>query len=208
MKTGNLSPPVTPCKQLHPRSPFLRPPPPLQVPGSSRVLEADLVLLAMGFLGPEATLAKGLGIDCDERSNFKVSGEEGDRKGGRRGKETVQCLTWESYCSTGPPLFALVQAAYGEFATTLPGVFAAGDCRSVPTGGRVPLLGLCPTVRGWCPQGGTRYACTRSRCFFAQCTGPSDPSPPSPPIPSGAASPWWSGPSGRDATRRLRWTSE
>jgi len=36
------------------------------------VLEADMVLLAMGFLGPEATLAQALGIDTDARSNFKV----------------------------------------------------------------------------------------------------------------------------------------
>lgn len=62
-----------------------------QVPGSERVLPCDMVLLAMGFLGPEATLAEGLGIDRDERSNFK--------------------------------------AAYGQYATSMTGVFAAGDCR-------------------------------------------------------------------------------
>lgn len=44
----------------------------VEVPGSARVLEADLVLLAMGFLGPEATLASALGIEQDQRSNFKV----------------------------------------------------------------------------------------------------------------------------------------
>ncbi len=49
------------------------------------------MLLAMGFLGPEATLAEGLGLELDPRSNFK--------------------------------------AEYGQFATSLEGVFAAGDCR-------------------------------------------------------------------------------
>ncbi len=44
----------------------------VEVPDSSEILEADLVLLAMGFLGPEATLAEALGIDLDPRSNFKV----------------------------------------------------------------------------------------------------------------------------------------
>lgn len=44
----------------------------VEVPDSTEVLEADLVLLAMGFLGPEATLAEALGIDLDPRSNFKV----------------------------------------------------------------------------------------------------------------------------------------
>ncbi|CAL8462475.1 g2008 [Coccomyxa elongata] len=63
----------------------------VEVPDSSEILEADLVLLAMGFLGPEATLAEALGIELDPRSNFK--------------------------------------AEFGKFATTLEGVFAAGDCR-------------------------------------------------------------------------------
>jgi len=63
----------------------------VELPGSTRVLEADMVLLAMGFLGPEATLAQALGLDTDTRSNFK--------------------------------------AQWGEFATSIPGVFAAGDCR-------------------------------------------------------------------------------
>ena len=62
-----------------------------EVPGSEQVFEADLVLLAMGFLGPEDTLVEKLGLETDLRSNFK--------------------------------------AAYGDFATSAEGVFAAGDCR-------------------------------------------------------------------------------
>jgi glutamate synthase (NADPH/NADH) len=67
------------------------PPKFVEVPGSEKIIEADLVLLAMGFLGPEATLAEALGIELDPRSNFK--------------------------------------AQYGEFATSMEGIFAAGDCR-------------------------------------------------------------------------------
>jgi glutamate synthase (NADPH/NADH) len=37
-----------------------------------QVLEADLVFLAMGFLGPEATLAEQLEVTRDERSNFQA----------------------------------------------------------------------------------------------------------------------------------------
>jgi hypothetical protein len=44
----------------------------VELPGSARVLEADMVLLAMGFLGPEATLAESLKLEQDARSNFKV----------------------------------------------------------------------------------------------------------------------------------------
>uniref|UniRef100_A0A0D9WJI6 glutamate synthase (NADH) n=1 Tax=Leersia perrieri TaxID=77586 RepID=A0A0D9WJI6_9ORYZ len=62
-----------------------------EVEGSEEIIEADLVLLAMGFLGPEATVAEQLGLEKDRRSNFK--------------------------------------AEFGNFATNVEGVFAAGDCR-------------------------------------------------------------------------------
>ena len=42
------------------------------VPGSEREWPADLVFLAMGFLGPEAPIAERLGVDLDERSNFRA----------------------------------------------------------------------------------------------------------------------------------------
>jgi len=45
---------------------------PKKVEGSEKVLKADLVLLAMGFLGPEATIAEELGLDLDPRSNVKA----------------------------------------------------------------------------------------------------------------------------------------
>jgi len=62
-----------------------------EVPGSEQEWPADLVLLAMGFVGPEETLIKELGLKTDPRSNY--------------------------------------QADYGKFMTSIPGVFAAGDCR-------------------------------------------------------------------------------
>jgi glutamate synthase (NADPH/NADH) len=43
-----------------------------EVEGSEEIIAADLVLLAMGFLGPEKTLADKLGLECDNRSNFKA----------------------------------------------------------------------------------------------------------------------------------------
>ncbi len=64
---------------------------PTPVPGTEQVRPAGLVLLAMGFLGPEQQLPEALGIERDGRSNIK--------------------------------------ADYGQYATSLPGVFAAGDCR-------------------------------------------------------------------------------
>jgi glutamate synthase (NADPH/NADH) small chain len=45
---------------------------PARVPGSERVLRADLVLLAMGFLGPEDTVLGQLGVERDPRSNAKA----------------------------------------------------------------------------------------------------------------------------------------
>ena len=64
---------------------------PQKVAGTERVLPAQLVLLAMGFLGPEQPLLDSMGIERDARSNVK--------------------------------------ADHGRYATNLPGVFAAGDCR-------------------------------------------------------------------------------
>jgi glutamate synthase (NADPH/NADH) len=43
------------------------------VPNTTQVLEADLVFLAMGFLGPEDTLANQLQLPRDQRSNFKAA---------------------------------------------------------------------------------------------------------------------------------------
>jgi len=45
---------------------------PKEIPGSEKNLPADLVLLAMGFLGPEDTLLKTLKVEQDERSNVKA----------------------------------------------------------------------------------------------------------------------------------------
>ncbi len=43
-----------------------------EVAGSEREWPAQLILLAMGFLGPEQYLAKALGIATDPRSNFEA----------------------------------------------------------------------------------------------------------------------------------------
>jgi glutamate synthase (NADPH) small chain len=64
---------------------------PAHVPGSEKVLPAQLVLLAMGFLGPEQPLLDAIGVDRDARSNIKADHE--------------------------------------KYVTSIPGVFAAGDCR-------------------------------------------------------------------------------
>jgi glutamate synthase (NADPH/NADH) small chain len=61
------------------------------IPGSEEVIEADLVLLAMGFTGPvKKGLLEQLGVDLDPRSNVKTD---------------------------------------SQYATSIPGVFAAGDMR-------------------------------------------------------------------------------
>ncbi|WP_072619824.1 glutamate synthase subunit beta [Spirulina major] len=64
---------------------------PKHIEGSEKILPAQLVLLAMGFLGPEQPLLDSLGLDRDPRSNIKAN--------------------------------------HGEYTTSLPNVFAAGDCR-------------------------------------------------------------------------------
>lgn len=64
---------------------------PVELPETERVIPAQLVLLAMGFLGPDQALLESLKIERDPRSNVK--------------------------------------ADHGKFQTSIPKVFAAGDCR-------------------------------------------------------------------------------
>jgi len=45
---------------------------PVPVPGTEVVRPAQLVLLAMGFLGPEPSLLDALGVERDERSNVRA----------------------------------------------------------------------------------------------------------------------------------------
>ena len=44
----------------------------VEVPGSEQVLKADLVLLAMGFVSPVATILDAFGVDKDARGNAKA----------------------------------------------------------------------------------------------------------------------------------------
>ena len=43
-----------------------------EIEGTEKEWEADLILLAMGFLGPENYVSEPLSIDLDERSNYKA----------------------------------------------------------------------------------------------------------------------------------------
>ena len=43
-----------------------------EIPGSEKTWDADLILLAMGFLGPEHYISEALEVETDERSNYKA----------------------------------------------------------------------------------------------------------------------------------------
>ena len=45
---------------------------PKEVPGTEKIRPAQLVLLAMGFLGPEQPLLEALGVERDPRTNVKA----------------------------------------------------------------------------------------------------------------------------------------
>ena len=47
----------------------------VEVAGSEKILKADLVLLAMGFVNPVATVLEAFGVDKDARGNAKASTE-------------------------------------------------------------------------------------------------------------------------------------
>jgi len=48
----------------------------VEIDGAGQTWEADLIFLAMGFLGPEAYVAEALGLALDPRSNYRA--EHGD----------------------------------------------------------------------------------------------------------------------------------
>jgi glutamate synthase (NADPH/NADH) small chain len=64
---------------------------PKEQPGTEKTRPAQLVLLAMGFLGPEQSILKDLKLETDARSNIKAEHE--------------------------------------KYTTSVPRIFAAGDCR-------------------------------------------------------------------------------
>jgi glutamate synthase (NADPH/NADH) small chain len=73
-----------------------------EVPGSEFEIEADLVLLALGFVGPERGAIDQLGIELTDRGNVKVDGTWMTTKKGvfacgdmRRGQSLVVWAIWE-----------------------------------------------------------------------------------------------------------------
>lgn len=62
-----------------------------RIEGTEQSIDADLVFLALGFLGPESFIAEQFGLESDKRSN--------------------------------------ILAAESDYCTSVPGIFAAGDCR-------------------------------------------------------------------------------
>jgi len=49
---------------------------PKEVPGTEKTRPAQLVLLAMGFLGPEQSILKDIGVEVDARTNIKAEHEK------------------------------------------------------------------------------------------------------------------------------------
>ncbi len=47
-----------------------------EIPGTIEFWEADLILLSMGFLGPEHYVSKALDLELDSRSNYKAEYEQ------------------------------------------------------------------------------------------------------------------------------------
>merc|ERR1719252_108954 len=45
----------------------------VEIEGSERIIEADLIFLALGFSGPERSLADMFTVDVTERRNYKAT---------------------------------------------------------------------------------------------------------------------------------------
>ncbi|HEY6865121.1 MAG TPA: glutamate synthase subunit beta [Burkholderiales bacterium] len=73
----------------------------VEVPGSEFEIKADLVLLAMGFLGPVGSVLDAFGVDKDARSNARARTEDGAE--GER-----------SYATSVPKVFAAGDMRRGQ----------------------------------------------------------------------------------------------
>jgi len=132
--------------------------------GTEKTYEADYVFLAMGFLGPQQEIGEQLGAPpCDCCGSATLFAKTALRL--RTGLEKDQRSNFK--------------AAYGKFATSEEGVYAAGDCRYV----------------------NSHYACSfsshKQRGSCAELFR----------VVAGAASRWWCGPSQRGAARPARSTA-
>lgn len=74
----------------------------VEIPGSEFEIEADLVLFALGFLGPEKPLLEQLGVDLDGRGNVVADSKYATSVPGvftcgdaRRGQSLVVWAIWE-----------------------------------------------------------------------------------------------------------------
>ena len=47
-----------------------------EIPGTEKTWEADLIMLSMGFLQPEHYINEALGMDTDERGNFRATKDD------------------------------------------------------------------------------------------------------------------------------------
>ena len=45
-----------------------------EVPGTDKIFDADIVLIALGFIGPERTISKLLNVKHDLRSTIETAG--------------------------------------------------------------------------------------------------------------------------------------
>lgn len=79
-----------------------------EVPGSEKFFPAQLVFLALGFLGPQSEALKALGVKQDARSNVQ---------------------TPPKVCIHSVMSMFEIMTFLQKYSTNVDGVFAAGDCR-------------------------------------------------------------------------------
>ena len=89
-----------------------------EVPGSEKFFSAQLVFLALGFLGPESPAIQKLGVKQDMRTNIQTPPKV------RYVTPHVSCFfAWVQLMLITP------RGSFQKYSTNVEGVFAAGDCR-------------------------------------------------------------------------------
>ncbi|WP_246281297.1 glutamate synthase subunit beta [Saccharibacillus qingshengii] len=105
---------------------------PHEIPGSEETFPAQLVLLALGFTGPEQGLLRQLELESDERSNIRTGavGRVWASRGEAAARSAVPVRPGSAPPSSPAGLDgSRLDAEAFAYATNAEGVFAAGDMR-------------------------------------------------------------------------------
>ncbi|OWR28485.1 glutamate synthase [Saccharibacillus sp. O23] len=119
---------------------------PYEIPGSEQVFPAQLVLLALGFTGPEQPLIRQLELESDERSNVRTGGHGRDwasrGEAAARAREAAgggEGLAQPAFAGFGAGAESCAEAGPQARLRTTPASGGSAGATSAPVQARLPF---------------------------------------------------------------------